>query len=119
MNKSLQIVNMEMPPSPPVKAKRKPRFRTRWVRLDQRWRETLRRSKSASTYELALTILFEAFKREQVGGDIVLSRAVTGMPSTTKARAANELAELGLIKIIRKGKRALRVTIIREEEKII
>jgi hypothetical protein len=68
---------------------------------------------------LALAILFEDFKRKQFGRDfIVLSRAVTGMPSRTKIRAADELAQLGLIKIIRRGNRALRVTIIilRKEE---
>jgi hypothetical protein len=37
---------------------------------------------------------------------------VTGMPHSTRARAANELVELGLIKIIRNGKHASRVTII-------
>jgi hypothetical protein len=107
-------VGMEMPPK---KVKRK--FKTRWVKLTQRWKEALRQSNSVNTYHLALAILFEDFKRKQFGRDfIVLSRAVTGMPSRTKIRAADELAQLGLIKIIRRGNRALRVTIIilRKEE---
>jgi hypothetical protein len=89
--------------------KRKP-FKAQWVKLPLHWSEALRRSKSVSTYQLAHVILFETFKRKHVGGDVVLSWAVTGMPHSTRARAANELVELGLIKIIRNGKHALRVT---------
>jgi hypothetical protein len=101
-------IDMEMPPLP----KRKPDFETRWVKVDRRWRKALRGC-AGSTYELALTILFEDYKREQRGGDfVVLSKAVTGMSHSTRTRAADELAELGLIKIIRKGNHALRVSVI-------
>jgi len=111
----LQIVGMEMPP-PPTKTKRRP-FRTEWVKLTRRWSMALRQSNSVNTYHLALVILFEDFKRKQFGRDfIVLSRAVTGMSSRTGIRAANELAQLGLIKIIKHGNRALRVTIIIKKE---
>jgi hypothetical protein len=74
-----------------------------------RWAKALQQSRSANTYRLAHTILFEAFKREQVGGEIVLSTEVTGMPSSTRVRAAEELVELGLIKVSRQGKQAFKV----------
>jgi hypothetical protein len=105
------IAGMEMPPK---RVKRK--FKTRWVKLDQRWAEALDRSNSVSTYKLAIKILFEAFKCKHTGSDIVLSSIVTGMSRCTKIRAANELADLGLVKIVRDGNHALRVTIIIKKE---
>jgi hypothetical protein len=102
-------VDMEMPPKSRFTAKRKRRFKTRWVKLHLRWAEALRKSKSVSTYQLAHTILFEAFKREQVGGEMVLSMQVTNMPSSTRERATKELIKLGLIKVRRNGKQAIRV----------
>ena len=85
---SLQIADMEIPQQPrPAVKKRRKRFETRWVRLDRRWAKALQRSKSASTYRLALTILFEAFKREQMGGELVLSMEVTKMPASTRKGA--------------------------------
>jgi len=92
---------------------KRPAFEPRWVRLPARWVRVLRRSKSASTYQLALTILIEAFKKEQVGGEIVLSMEVTGMPSSTRARAVAELVEFGLIRITQNGRRAVRVINLR------
>ena len=52
---------------------------------------------------LALIILAEAFKREYMGGDIVLSAEVTKMPPTTRRRAAKEMVELGLITVEQAG----------------
>ena len=106
---NLQIANMEMPSRPAVKRKRKPRFKTRWVKLSSRWAKVLKLSRSANTYRLAHTILFEAFKREQRGGDIVLSTEVTKMPSSSRERATKELVRLGLIKVDRHGRQAVRV----------
>jgi hypothetical protein len=88
--------------------KRRP-FKAQWARFPLRWFEALQRSKSASTYQLALVILFEGFKREQVGGEIVLSMEVTKMPSTTRIRATKELVRLGLIEVSRHGRQAARV----------
>jgi hypothetical protein len=83
------------------------------------WREALRRAKCAgSTYDLALTILFEAFKREHVGDEIVLSAKLTGMPRDTRRRAARELVKLGLIKLRQTGDgRAHRVGIYIKNKK--
>ena len=77
-------------------------FKVEWVKLSTRWAETLGGS-NGSTYELAIAILFEAFKRKHVGGDVMLSSVVTGMPRNTKMRAARKLVELGLIRIEQKG----------------
>jgi hypothetical protein len=52
----------------------------------------------SSAYKLALRLLAEAFKCSQVGGDVVLSSQVTGMPRSSKSRAAKELQRLGLIR---------------------
>jgi hypothetical protein len=90
------------------KKRRKP-FKAQWVKLPRQWAEALRRSKRVGTYQLALAILFEAFKRKRYGGEIVLSSAVTRMPRNTKMRAAKELTELGLIKTEQKGNESIRV----------
>lgn len=95
--------------------KRKP-FTAQWVKFPRRWFVSLQRSKSASTYQLALAIQFEVFKRH--GGEIILSSTVTRMPRSTKMRAVRELVELGLIKIKQRGNQAVRVSIlsIKEQE---
>ena len=95
------------------KKSRRRRFKPQWVKLPTRWVEALRRSKSASTYQLALTILLEAFKREQLGGEIVLSMKTTGMPRSTRARAVGELVKLGLITVKRDGRQAVRIINLR------
>jgi hypothetical protein len=59
---------------------------------------------------LALEILFEAFKREHVGGEIVVSSTMTGMPGESRRRSARELVELGLVETEQNGREALRVS---------
>jgi hypothetical protein len=93
-----------------IRLKRKHlRFEAKWIRLPAMWISRLEQSRSAGTYKLAHRILREAFKREQVGGQIVLSRKMTGLPSTTTVRAARELVKLGLIQIQQSGNKAIRV----------
>jgi hypothetical protein len=93
-----------------IRLKRKHRpFKAEWVRLPAMWSDRLEQSKSVGTYKLAHRILKEAFKREQIGGQIVLSRKVTGLPCSTTVRAARELAKLGLIQIRQNGNKAIRV----------
>jgi hypothetical protein len=84
-------------------------FKLQWVKLPMRWIEALQRSTNASTYHLAHIILIEAFRREQIGGEIVLSTTTTVMSRNRRARAINELVKLGLIKVRRKDGRAVRV----------
>ena len=88
----------------PPKHKRKP-FKTEYVQFPGWWIERLCKAKG-STILLALIILAEAFKREHVGGDIVLSSAVTKMPRTTRMQAVKELVELGLIVTSQRGHQA-------------
>src|SRR5262245_7284128 len=92
-----------------LKRKRQP-FKIEWVRLPALWIDRLEQSNSASAHKLAHRILRAAFKRKHVGGQIVLSRKVTGLPCSTTVRAARELAKLGLIHIQQSGNRARRVT---------
>ena len=94
------------------KAQRKPGFKTQWVKVSERWVKALQLSDSVSTYRLALIILSEAFKREQIGGEIVLSTAVTGMSRATRGRAIRKLVELRLIKVEQRGNMAVRVSYI-------
>jgi hypothetical protein len=93
-----------------IRLKRKhPPFKAEWVKLPAMWIDRLSQSKSVGTCKLAHQILKEAFKREQVGGQIILSRKVTGLPNTTTVRAARELVKLGLIQIQQGGNKAIRV----------
>jgi hypothetical protein len=93
-----------------VPKKRREPFKAQWVKLPRWWIEVLRRTKSASTKQLAMEILSEVFKREQIGGEIVLSATVTKLLHSTRMRAAKELVELGLIKTEQKGRQAMRVS---------
>ena len=104
----VETINTNVTPT-----KKRAPFKADWVKLPLRWVEALRQSRSASTYQLALAILFEAYKRKHVGGEIVLSNAMVQMPSNTKMRAARELKKFGLIRIKRNGKQqAYRVSIL-------
>jgi hypothetical protein len=97
------------PNANPKKRKRKP-FEAQWVRFPLRWVEALRKSKKPSAYQLALVILGEAFKQEQLGGEIILSSTVTRMQRQTRREATKELIKLGLIKTEQNGREALRVS---------
>ena len=114
---SLQITDKEvltrLRPAGAKKGKSRLRFKPQWVKLPTRWVDALRRSRSVSTYKMALTVLLEAFKREQLGGEIVLSTKTTGMPSSTRARAVRELVKLGLITVKRDGRQAVRIINLR------
>ena len=98
------------PDSAPSKAKRK-EFKLVFVRIPRRWAEALQGA-SGGAYDLALAVLAEEFQRERIGGEIALSTQTTGMPPTTRHRAAKELEQLGLIKLSREGKHTLRVILI-------
>jgi len=93
-----------------VPKKRREPFKAKWVKPPSQWIEVLRHAKSKGTYQLAHMILFEALKREYLGGEIVLSTTVTRMSRATRMRAVNELVELGLIETEQKGRQAMRVS---------
>ncbi len=95
------------------KTKRKD-FKLKHVQVPMPWVEALDQAKSSGVVcRLAHRILAEAFQRERMGGEIVLSAHTTGISSgTIRRRAARELEQLGLIQLKRHGKQALRVIII-------
>ena len=94
-----------------AKTRRKSGFEVRWVKLPFRWIRILHQAAvSASTYDLAHTILVESFKLEQMAvKGIVLSAEVTGLSQGTRKRAINNLVRLNLIKVKRGKGKAVRV----------
>jgi hypothetical protein len=96
----------------PVPRKRRRWFEPLWVKLPRHWFTALKRSESVNTYRLAHLILWEAFKDKHRTGEVILSTEATGMSRATKIRAAEELAELGLIRLTKAGTKAIRVTVI-------
>jgi hypothetical protein len=84
-------------------------FEAQFVKVPRWWVEALRH-RCGSTHHLALVILAEAFKRKNIGGEVVLSSETTGMPRMTRARAARELVRLGLIEVRQEGNQAVKVT---------
>ena len=80
--------------------------------VPRHWISALKRSKSARTWELAVIILWEAFKDKRGTGEVILSRRVTGMPASTRQRAARELVELGLITLAEEQTHTLRAKVI-------
>jgi hypothetical protein len=97
--------------NPDSRQRRKP-FEPLFVKLPRHWISALKRSKSVRTYELALIILWEAFKDKRGTGEVVLSSQVTEMSGSTRRRAARELVELGLIRLKNRGAKTLRATVI-------
>jgi hypothetical protein len=59
-----------------------------------------------------MLILWEAFKDKHRTGEVVLSTEATGMSREPKRRAAEELAEYGLIRLKKEGTKALRAVVI-------
>ena len=95
-------------PSKAAPKKKRPKFVAEWVGFPARWAKALQQSKSVATYQLAVTILFEAYKNKWVRGEetVTLSSAVTKMPKNTRLRATAELVKLELIKVTQNGHQA-------------
>jgi hypothetical protein len=91
----------------PIKERK--RFEAQFVKLPVKWIERLEQSKSPGTFKLAHRILTEAFKRQYLGGEIVLSTETTGLPRKVRSRAVKELVGLGLIQVEQSGNQAVRV----------
>jgi hypothetical protein len=111
MRQGRRIEVTTLNPDPPPKARRKP-FEPEFIRLPLRWVVALRQSRSVNTHRLALLILDETFRDRRRTGEVILSTKITGMPRETRRRSAEELAKLGLIRLKRKGARALRAVIL-------
>jgi hypothetical protein len=106
----IEVVTINTGAAPPKK--RRKSFQAIWVKLPRSWITALRRSRSVHTYELAHTVLMEAYERQT--DTVTLSGEVTKwMSRATKARAARELEEFGLVQI-KEGrcKTALKIVIL-------
>jgi hypothetical protein len=101
-------------------AQKRNAFEVSFVKLPAYWIERLNRSNNPGAFKLAHHILKEAFKRQYVGGEIVLSSEATGLSRKVRHRAVKELTALGLIEIAQNGNQAVRVTnlLLLEEKKI-
>ena len=89
-------------------AHRKP-FAAEFTLMSLYWDNKLEACKSAAVWHLARRILLEHHRRQYLGGEIVLSGEVTGLPRETRARATKKMVELGLIKVAKAGRQAVRV----------
>ena len=96
----------------PKQRKRKPGFKVRWVQFPIWWWKRLRKAGVGSaTYDLAIVILIERFKLDQMAvKEIVLSKVVTGQLRRVRQRAISNLVRLGLIKVKRIKGKAVRVS---------
>ena len=94
-----------------AKRQKKSGFEVEWVKLPFRWIRILHQAAvSPSTYDLALTILVESFKLDQMAvKEIVLSEQVTGLSPRIRQRAISNLVRLRLIKVKRGKGKAVRV----------
>lgn len=79
--------------------RRRQTFEAKFVKVPAHWITALSRTKRTSTWQLAMVILAEAFKRKHLGGEIILSSQVTRMPHVTRYRATQELVRIGLIQL--------------------
>jgi hypothetical protein len=104
----LWVETLEFPSTRTRSKKRKP-FRVDWVKLPDYWIRQLEQARRRATYKLAHRILREAFKQQHIGGEIILSAAVTGLPGTTRRAAIRELIALKLVEIQQDGHQAPKV----------
>jgi len=86
-------------------------FQIEWVKLPRRWIDRLRAANvGPATYQLALAVLVENFKLDQMAiKEIVLSERVTGLSPNARRKAIDSLVALKLIKVRRGLGRAVRV----------
>ena len=96
----------------PKQRKRKSGFKVRWVAFPVRWHERLRAAKASSAaYSLALTVLTENYKFEQMAvKEIILSNGTTGLSKGARRKAVSILVRLKLIRIKRGVGKAVRVS---------
>ena len=85
-------------------------FKAPWARLTKHWSDQLEQSRGMATYRLAHRVLHEVFKRQVIGGSVILSAEVTGLQHTSRRRAIEDMLRLQLFSIAQQGKRAAVVT---------
>ena len=90
--------------------KKRARFEATWARLPRYWSDQLEQARGMTTYRLAHRVLHEAFKRQIIGGSVILSAEVTGLRHTSRRRAIEDMLRLRLFNIAQKGNQAAVVT---------
>jgi hypothetical protein len=93
----------------PARKKRAP-IKTTWARLPKHWSAQLEQALGMTTYRLAHRVLHETFRRQVIGGSVILSAEVTGLSHTSRRRAIDDMLRLQLFSIAQQGKRAAVVT---------
>jgi len=93
----------------PARKKRRP-FKAPWARLTKHWSDQLEQARGMATYRLAHRVLHEVFKRQVIGGSVILSAEVTGLQHTSRRRAIEDMLRLRLFNIAQKGNQAAVVT---------
>jgi len=97
----IEVDTVEVPVPP---KHRRQEFKEKHVQFPARWGDALRAARAGgSTWALAYVILAETHKCKYLGGEVILSSEVTGMPQTSRRRATRELQRLGLIQIAQRG----------------
>jgi hypothetical protein len=101
--KWIEVGYLDDPPKGKVRRPKRKPFKIAWVMLPNYWLERLERARRLGTFKLAHRILREAYLRQCIGGEIVLSTATTRMSRCARCHAVRELVELGLIRIQQEG----------------
>jgi hypothetical protein len=104
--KRIEVETLEPKKAP----KRRKPFKATWVKLHKHWSDQLEQAQGMTTYRLAHRVLHEAFKRQVIGGSVILSAEVTGLQHTSRRRAIEDMLRLQLFSIAQQGKRAAVVT---------
>ena len=104
--KRIELNTLE--PKSPARKRRK-QFKPQFALVSVYWIKELEKYKSAGLYQLAHCILLEDHKCKQIGGEIILSRAVTGLPRQTRAWAIRKMVEAKMIEVSQTGNEAVRV----------
>ena len=110
------IANLRIDPTDPTwaaAAKPKAKWRRRYVRVPWSWIERLKTSTRASTYRLALLLIYEHWRR---GGRAIrltnVALAEVGVSRRAKGPALEELERFGLIKVDRRPRKSPLVTLV-------
>jgi hypothetical protein len=92
---------------------RKVKWQRKFIRVPWAWVDQLKATKRASTYRLALIMIYEYWRTG--GRPIKLSNAMLagdGVTRKSKWRALRELEQLGLVKVERQPRKSPMVTLL-------
>jgi len=93
---------------PASRPRRRTPFKSKFIQVPTFWREALRGA-PGSTFEAALAVLDEKYRRDHIGGEVVLSAEVTGLKKDARRDATKDLIGRSLIEVDQSGRAAPRV----------